>query len=263
MSSSCGRPDTGDADGTRTGSYDPRPRRDQGSGSSRPGRAATTPSSRPGSCVVAERLCDAADLQAGWHVLDVATGSGNAAIAAARLGCTAVGVDYVPALLERGRRRAAAEGLTVDLRRGRRRGAAVPRRLVRRGDAPCSASMFAPDHEQAAAELVRVCRPGGTIALASWTPDGFIGELFRTVGAARAAAARRPVADALGQRGAPARSCSATAIASLQAHGADVHVPVPLGRGLRRRSSGVWYGPTLKAFAALERRRARTRSRPT
>src|SRR2546421_8888796 len=68
--------------------------------------------------LVAERLCDAADLHAGWRVLDVATGSGNAAIAAARLGCTAVGVDYVPALLERGRRRAAAEGLPVELLEG-------------------------------------------------------------------------------------------------------------------------------------------------
>src|SRR4249920_1491610 len=68
--------------------------------------------------LVAEQLCDTADLHAGWRVLDVATGSGNAAIAAARLGCTAVGVDYVPALLKQGRRRAAAEGLSVELLEG-------------------------------------------------------------------------------------------------------------------------------------------------
>src|SRR5438876_715563 len=67
--------------------------------------------------LVAEQLCDTADLHAGWRVLDVATGTGNGAIAAARLGCTAVGVDYVPGLLERGRLRAAAEGLAVELRR--------------------------------------------------------------------------------------------------------------------------------------------------
>src|SRR3954470_3443240 len=67
---------------------------------------------------VADILCDAVDLQAGWRVLDVACGSGNAALAAARCGCDAVGIDYVPALLARGRRRAEAEGLTLDLREG-------------------------------------------------------------------------------------------------------------------------------------------------
>src|SRR5213083_66759 len=132
--------------------------------------------------LVAEQLCDSADLHAGWRVLDVATGSGNAAIAAARLGCAAVGVDYVPALLERGRQRAAAEGLEVELLEGDAE--ALPF-----ADASFDAvtsvfgSMFAPDHARAAAELLRVCRPGGTIALASWTPEGFIGELFQTVGA--------------------------------------------------------------------------------
>jgi SAM-dependent methyltransferase len=132
--------------------------------------------------IVAEQLCDAADLHAGWNVLDVATGSGNAAIAAARLGCRAVGVDYVPALLERGRERAAAERLPVELLDGDAE--ALP---FEDGsfDAVTSVfgTMFAPDHEKTADELVRVCRPGGTIALASWTPEGFIGELFRAVGA--------------------------------------------------------------------------------
>jgi len=130
--------------------------------------------------LVAEHLCDTADLHAGWRVLDVATGSGNAAIAAARLGCSAVGVDYVPALLERGRERAAAEGLDVSLLEGDAEALPFPDRSF---DAVTSVfgSMFAPDHARAAAELARVCRPGGTIALASWTPDGFIGELFRTV----------------------------------------------------------------------------------
>ncbi|GGQ79446.1 class I SAM-dependent methyltransferase [Couchioplanes azureus] len=130
---------------------------------------------------VAERLVQAADLSAGSRVLDVATGTGNAALAAARCLCEVTGVDYVPALLERARARADAEHL--------------PARFTE-ADAealPCADGefdavvsvvgvMFAPDQERAAAELTRACRPGGTIALANWTPDGFIGELFRTVG---------------------------------------------------------------------------------
>src|SRR5436309_13871235 len=128
--------------------------------------------------LVAEQLCDSADLHAGWRVLDVATGSGNAAIAAARLGCAAVGVDYVPALLERGRERAAAEHLDVRFVEGDAEDLPFPDASF---DAVLSiyGVMFAPDHRRAAPELARVCRPGGRIALASWTPDGFIGETFR------------------------------------------------------------------------------------
>ena len=87
---------------------------------------------------VAERLCDAADLRAGSTVLDVACGSGNAALAAARLGCDVTGIDYVPALLERGRERAAAERVGLDAPPRRRRGDPVPRRIVRRR--PCRSS---------------------------------------------------------------------------------------------------------------------------
>ena len=131
---------------------------------------------------VAERLCDAADLHAGSTVLDVACGSGNAAIAAARLGCEVTGIDYVPALLERGLERATAERVGLDLRHGDAEEIPVADASF---DAAVSVfgSMFAPDHPRAAAELARVVRPGGTIALASWTPDGFVGAMFRTVAA--------------------------------------------------------------------------------
>jgi SAM-dependent methyltransferase len=131
---------------------------------------------------VAERLADAADLRAGSSVLDVACGSGNAALAAARLGCVVTGVDYVPALLERGRERAVAERLEIDLRHGDAEEIPFPAGSF---DATLSVfgSMFAPDHGRAAAELLRVTRPGGTIALASWTPDGFVGAMFGTVAA--------------------------------------------------------------------------------
>jgi SAM-dependent methyltransferase len=126
----------------------------------------------------AEQLCETADLQAGWRVLDVATGSGNAALAAARRGCDAVGIDYVPALLERGRIRAEAEHLTVDFLKGDAEQIPFPAASF---DAVLSiyGVMFAPNHRLAASELLRICRPGGRIALACWTPSGFIGETFR------------------------------------------------------------------------------------
>ena len=116
--------------------------------------------------LTAEHLCDTADLRAGWQVLDVATGSGNAAIAAARLGCEVIGVDYVPSLLERGRERAAAEGLDVALIKGDAEALPFTDNSF---DAVTSVYgvMFAPDHAKAASELLRVTKPGGTIALAS------------------------------------------------------------------------------------------------
>ena len=131
---------------------------------------------------MAELLVESAVLRAGDAVLDVATGTGNAAIAAARRGCEVTGVDYVEALLERGRERAAAEGLNVTFTEGDAEDLPYPDDTF---DAviSCVGVMFTRDHEQAAAELVRVCRPGGTIALASWTPTGFVGAMFRTVAA--------------------------------------------------------------------------------
>ena len=198
---------------------------------------------------VAEQLCDAADLHAGWRVLDVATGNGNAAIAAARHGCTVVGIDYVPALLERGRERAAAEGLEVELLEADAEALPFPDASF---DAVISVfgSMFAPDHARTAAEMLRVCRPGGTIALASWTPDSFIGELFRTVGA---------------------RVAPPAGLQSPMLWGTEAHLRELFGNALaslavaertftfRFRSAEefawffrTWYGPTLKAFAALD-----------
>jgi ubiquinone/menaquinone biosynthesis C-methylase UbiE len=130
---------------------------------------------------VAEVLCDSVDLRADWRVLDVACGSGNAAIAAARCGCDVVGVDYVPALLDRGRQRIEAEGVLAELLDGDAEALPVPDATF---DAVLSVygAMFAPDHGQTAAELTRVCRPGGRIGLATWTPDGFIGSMFKVVG---------------------------------------------------------------------------------
>ena len=129
---------------------------------------------------IAERLVDAAELDAGSRVLDVATGSGNAAIAAARSGCAVTGVDYVPELLEHGRARSAVEGFEIDFVDGDAERLPFPDASF---DAVISVLgvMFTADHERAAAELLRVCRPGGSIALANWTPSSFVGEMFRTV----------------------------------------------------------------------------------
>ena len=130
---------------------------------------------------IAEQLCDAVDLRAGQRVLDVATGTGNAAIAAARRLCAVTGVDYAPALLDRGRARAAAEGLSVTFVEGDAEALAEPDGSF---DVVLSTVgvMFAPDQERAARELRRVTRPGGRIGLANWTPDGWIGEMLRVVG---------------------------------------------------------------------------------
>lgn len=130
---------------------------------------------------MAERLCDTADLRAGDRVLDVACGTGNAALAAARRRCQTTGLDYVPELLAHARQRALAEGLDVTLVEGDAEELPFPDRAFDRVMSIVGV-MFAPNQERAAAELRRVCRPGGTIALANWTPEGFVGDLLRLVG---------------------------------------------------------------------------------
>jgi len=130
--------------------------------------------------IVGETICEAVDLRAGERVLDVAAGNGNATLAAARRFADVTSTDYVPALLEGGRRRAEAEGLSV-------RFEPADAENLPYGDASFDVIlstygvMFAPDHQRSARELMRVCRPGGRIGLASWTPAGFLGDLFRTV----------------------------------------------------------------------------------
>ncbi|RKR91268.1 ubiquinone/menaquinone biosynthesis C-methylase UbiE [Micromonospora pisi] len=197
---------------------------------------------------ISELLVASADLPAGARVLDIATGSGNAALAAARCGCLVTGLDYVPELLARGEHRAAAEGLTVEFVVGDAERIGYPNGAF---DAVLSVVgvMFAPDQEQAAAELVRVCRPGGTIGLACWTPDGFIGDLFRAVG--------RHVPPPKGLR-APAEwgteqrldELFGTAVTNVRATRREFvfrfATPEQFADFFREN-----YGPTLKAFEAL------------
>ena len=198
---------------------------------------------------VSERLCDAVDLRAGERVLDVATGSGNTAIAAARRLCEVTGVDYVPALLERGRARAAAEGLRVSFEEGDAEALPVADASY---DVVLSSfgSMFAPNQEQAARELLRACRPGGRIGLANWTPDGWIGEMLRTVG--------RHVAPPAGLRP-PTRWGSEEGLRELFDDGV-VSLRMARQSFVWRFASAqqyldlfrTYYGPVHKAFGALD-----------
>ena len=131
--------------------------------------------------IVGENLCEALDLRAGSRVLDVAAGNGNATLAAARRWCDVTSTDYVAALLESGRARAQAEGHAVRFQEADAENLPFPDASF---DAVMSTFgvMFTPNQDQAAAELARVCRPGGRIGLANWTPESFIGQLFKTIG---------------------------------------------------------------------------------
>ena len=131
--------------------------------------------------IVGETLCEAVDLRSTDRVIDVAAGNGNASLAAARRNAEVISTDYVPELLEQGLRRAEAEGLRMVTRI-----ADAENLPFADGEFDVALStfgvMFAPDPKRSSAELVRVVRSGGRIGLASWTPESFIGELFRTVG---------------------------------------------------------------------------------
>lgn len=199
--------------------------------------------------LVSELLADAADLRAGWKVLDVACGTGNATLAAARSGTHALGIDYVPQLLHVGRGRAAAEGLDVEFRPGDAEDLPAADASF---DAVLSVfgAMFAPDHQRAAEEITRVTRPGGTVGLASWTPDGFIGEMFGVItrhvpGPPGVASpmlwgTERHLSGLFGNAATEARSARRTC--TFRFTSAEEFVSF-----FRR-----WYGPTLKAFEMLD-----------
>lgn len=131
--------------------------------------------------IMGEQLCEAVDVRSGQKILDVATGSGNTAISAARRFCETTGIDYVPDLIEQAKQRAAAEDLDITFEVGDAEDLPYPDASF---DAVLSTVgvMFTPDQEKTAQELLRVCKPGGKIGLANWVPDGYAGNMFRTVG---------------------------------------------------------------------------------
>ncbi len=197
--------------------------------------------------IVGETLCEAVDLRSGMQVLDVAAGNGNATLAAARRWCNVTSTDYVPSLLDRGRARAEAEGLKVTFQPADAE--ALPFKDAS-FDAVLSTFgvMFTPDQDKAASELLRVCKKGGKIGMANWTPEGFIGQLFKTIGGhiPPAAGVKSP-----SQWGTQAR------LDQMFAGGGSVAI-APRIFTFRYKSAAhwldifrTWYGPVHKAFASL------------
>jgi ubiquinone/menaquinone biosynthesis C-methylase UbiE len=198
--------------------------------------------------IVGERLAEASDLRWDERVLDVAAGNGNATLAAARRGCKVTSTDYVPTLLDRGADRARAEGFDVKFQ-------VADAEALQFDDASFDAVvstfgvMFSPNHAKAAYEMSRVCRPGGRIGLANWTPEGFIGQMFKV----------------LGRHLPPPPGLQPPSLWGVQSHlhslfgeQAAAIVATPRVFNFRYRSAAhfidvfrTWYGPIHKAFAAL------------
>ena len=199
--------------------------------------------------IVGENLCEALDLRAGSRVLDVAAGNGNATLAAARRWCDVTSTDYVASLLDAGRARAQAEGVNVAFRE-------ADAEALPFADASFDivlstfGVMFTPDQQKAAHELARVCKPGGKIGLANWTPDSFIGQIFKTIG--------KYIAPPQGVMSPALWGTQARLDALFDGHARKI-VAMERQFTFRYRSPAhfidvfrTYYGPMNKAFAALE-----------
>jgi ubiquinone/menaquinone biosynthesis C-methylase UbiE len=203
--------------------------------------------------LVGESLAEACDLRWDEEVLDVAAGNGNATLAAARRGCKVISTDYVPTLLVSGAERARAEGLDVAFQ-------VADAEALPFADASFDAVlstfgvMFAPDHGRAASELARVCRPGGRIGLANWTPKSLVGRMFKTMARYVPAPAGAQPASLWGLEG---------HLHSLFSRDAAAIAVTPRIFNFRYRSAAhfievfrAWYGPVHKVFAALSTQQA-------
>ena len=200
--------------------------------------------------IVGEQLCETADLRSGTKVLDVAAGNGNATLAAARRFCDVTSTDYVDSLLENPRKRAKAERLNVTYR------TADAENLPFDDDSfeavlSTFGVMFTPNQQQAANEMLRVCRSGGKIALANWTPEGFIGQVFKTIG--------KHLTPPAGVQS-PALWGTAEHLDALFGDGARAIDLTPRQFTFRYLSTDhflevfrTYYGPVQKAFLALDR----------
>ena len=199
--------------------------------------------------IVGETLAEAADVRAGERVLDVAAGNGNATLAAARRFANVYSTDYVPTLLEKGAKRAEAEGLAVEFKH------ADAEDLPFADDTfdvvlSTFGAMFTPDHTRPAREMLRVTRSGGRIALANWTPEGFIGQLFKIVG--------KYLPPPAGLKSPALWGTEPHLVELFGAHAAKIETARRMFN-FRYHSAAHWlqvfrdyYGPVHKAFAALD-----------
>jgi ubiquinone/menaquinone biosynthesis C-methylase UbiE len=199
--------------------------------------------------IVGEELCEALDLRAGQSVLDVAAGNGNASLAAARRWCDVTSTDYVPALLDRGKARAAADGLKIEFEVADAEALPFHDNTF---DAVVSTYgvMFTPNQEKAAVEMLRVCKRRGKIGLANWTPAGFVGQMFKTLG--------KYLPPQVGLKS-PALWGTRERLNTLFGDGAVSIRAEPRDFVFRYRSSEHfidvfkrYYGPMLKAFEAID-----------
>jgi len=198
--------------------------------------------------IVGEDLCEALDLRAGQRVLDVAAGNGNASLAAARRWCDVTSTDYVPSLLAAGKARAAANAMDISFQE-------ADAEALPFGDASFDVVMstfgvmFTPDQDKAAAEMARVCRPGGKIGLANWTPQGFIGQVFKTLGKylPPPPGARSPALWGTAERLTELFGSAMSIDAKARHFNFRYRSPAHFLEVFR-----AYYGPILKAYAALD-----------
>jgi ubiquinone/menaquinone biosynthesis C-methylase UbiE len=198
--------------------------------------------------IVGEQLCESLDVRSGQKVIDVAAGNGNVSLAAARRGCEVTSTDYVPHLLERARERAVAERFDIVFREADAEALPFPDESF---DVVVSTFgvMFTPNQDKAAAEMLRVCSRGGKIGLANWTPTGFIGQVFKTIGkhlpppAVKSPAlwgTRERIAELFEQDAASIATTTRSFVFRYHSPAHWLHV------------FKTYYGPLLKAFAALD-----------
>ncbi|UCE62572.1 MAG: class I SAM-dependent methyltransferase [Nitrospirota bacterium] len=197
----------------------------------------------------AEEFIERRSIERGMRVLDVACGTGNTAIPAAKAGANVTGVDIATNLLEQGRIRASGEGVNIQFDEGDAEALPYPDSSF---DLVVSmyGAMFAPRAERVAAELVRVCRPGGEIAMANWTPDGFVGQMFKVTSAHVPPPPGMPSPVLWGDE-ATVRQRMASGIAELQLTPIRVSFRYPFSTSETIEFYRIYFGPTQRAFAAL------------